>query len=914
MDHSASSSGSLPDNVLESPSQPAQSASGSGRSPEWPSWSGSLPPPPPPPPSSHQCRICHRVYERADHLNRHLKSHDNARPYQCHHCQKRFNRVDLLTRHVATHERLASQPGRTIIKRADRAGRACVACAAAKARCGDQKPCKRCLGRNIPCETTCQETRHLQARPCSSTQESASPDSHRDRDRDRDQPGRAPDSLASFQTALGSPHARAFPAEPGLRTADHVGEGGQQAAQPPLDGYFRLSHPFGPGSGPVEPSRSSLDLTAEMLLYPTPSHFNNQNLDFDFLDFNFDDVQLGLMDPTPASGIAKTAAIPAANPSKSSTRASRGHAAFSRSPWLWTPAGEDRVMKDAENLALDENDISIALTPGSSDAFAASPGHEPVLVDTKLRDRMFYLISTMKNFTPRVPDFPSLDILNHVIRAFFVRQKYQVDNWIHVPTLSAPDAPPEFLLALVAAGSTVISIPAIWKMGLVLQDIVRLTVGDLWERKNSSTRTLQPLQAWMLFLDTGMWSGFQRQMEIAESFSQNLITMMRRGGILSSPLDTNALVPKPSDEGQVLEAKWRKWSHRESFKRRVNFHKRQPDELTTLFLATSATEWKAKFPQQHRPEFRALPQMIDIMHEIATLDSLHFECDVALYYTALLHGFWGQIWAYLEACKFHLTGGKPDSVHRLWLTTQHRELCREIEGFKQCLETELKQVPDMTLMTDLFLMILHVSPEELQRFAGKAGEEAATYAATSLGQWASTAHARKAVWHAGQVFRSAAQMPPAGLRDFFAVAVHFAGLTLWAYGHLSPPASEYATAIGTERIDPNAIAVVDGPETRETRAFIAGHLNAPALSSVEASERNSSTAEQSRSLHLRLDEPNVALKIARDLYRSNFPTMDGPLPPLVENIGHLMRGLSSLPDSRFSRCVSPAELQTEFRP
>lgn len=39
------------------------------------------------------CHICQRVYERADHLTRHLRSHENARPYQCTRCDKRFNRA-----------------------------------------------------------------------------------------------------------------------------------------------------------------------------------------------------------------------------------------------------------------------------------------------------------------------------------------------------------------------------------------------------------------------------------------------------------------------------------------------------------------------------------------------------------------------------------------------------------------------------------------------------------------------------------------------------------------------------------------------------------------------------------------------------------------------------------------------------
>ncbi len=43
--------------------------------------------------SSNVCYICKRVYERADHLTRHMRSHENARPYACTRCPKRFNRA-----------------------------------------------------------------------------------------------------------------------------------------------------------------------------------------------------------------------------------------------------------------------------------------------------------------------------------------------------------------------------------------------------------------------------------------------------------------------------------------------------------------------------------------------------------------------------------------------------------------------------------------------------------------------------------------------------------------------------------------------------------------------------------------------------------------------------------------------------
>jgi len=39
------------------------------------------------------------------------------------------------------------------------------------------------------------------------------------------------------------------------------------------------------------------------------------------------------------------------------------------------------------------------------------------------------------------------------------------------------------------------------------------------------------------------------------------------GGMLGAAPDTQALVPQEPDTGQILEAKWKKWIQRESFKR-----------------------------------------------------------------------------------------------------------------------------------------------------------------------------------------------------------------------------------------------------------------------------------------------------------------------------------------------------------
>lgn len=48
--------------------------------------------------------------------------------------------------------------------------------------------------------------------------------------------------------------------------------------------------------------------------------------------------------------------------------------------------------------------------------------------------------------------------------------------------------------------------------------------------------------------------------------------MMRRGGVLSAPLDSQNLIPNQNDTGQTLEAKWQTWAQRESFKRYAWLH------------------------------------------------------------------------------------------------------------------------------------------------------------------------------------------------------------------------------------------------------------------------------------------------------------------------------------------------------
>ena len=260
---------------------------------------------------------------------------------------------------------------------------------------------------------------------------------------------------------------------------EHEGSGSICISHDPMLAQLEV---YDVDSMPIDGGQLDLSIIMDDITFmPNVASFNNQNLDINFYDFIFEDEQLHTLPlPYTTSNTDEATMHEEAGQTSHLARNIRaGYAAFTRSPWLWTPAPRDFVLSDGESLTLDEGSVSSALTPRSSSSVPNVPSCGFPTISSAMRDRMYYLVSTMTIYTSRIPDFPSLEVINHVVEYFFVRQTYQVDNWIHVPSMSLSNFIPELGLALVIAGSTVISVPAIWKMGLVLQDVLRVKIGEL---------------------------------------------------------------------------------------------------------------------------------------------------------------------------------------------------------------------------------------------------------------------------------------------------------------------------------------------------------------------------------------------------------------------------------------------------
>lgn len=103
--------------------------------------------------SLYACGDCGRRYSRPEHLQRHVQTHTLGRRFACSICGKSFARADLKKRHEANHDndsvkkrrRTDASPG------AGRVAHACKACATARVKCQEDKPCQRCVKRGLTC-------------------------------------------------------------------------------------------------------------------------------------------------------------------------------------------------------------------------------------------------------------------------------------------------------------------------------------------------------------------------------------------------------------------------------------------------------------------------------------------------------------------------------------------------------------------------------------------------------------------------------------------------------------------------------------------------------------------------------------------------------------------------------------------
>lgn len=211
-----------------------------------------------------------------------------------------------------------------------------------------------------------------------------------------------------------------------------------------------------------------LDGMVDDMSYFNPVHTFYQDIDFTSFDFNFDAFVIPGVDSGPSPQISIKSSKPSGP--HGARNASRRHAAFKRSPWLWEPEAKDYVSREKQGLQINEESIN---NSAALEKLVNVPYYRPSLSLTT-RDRLFAMIISEHKDPSHVPSFPSLDLLNYLLHADLAHGANMCDDFFHAPTFNPEETLTELLASVIASGATFISVPAIWQFGYAMQEIVRL--------------------------------------------------------------------------------------------------------------------------------------------------------------------------------------------------------------------------------------------------------------------------------------------------------------------------------------------------------------------------------------------------------------------------------------------------------
>lgn len=487
------------------------------------------------------------------------------------------------------------------IARDTRVVQACEACSQSHLRCEDEKPCSRCRKKNIPCRVpeafpvedsevneldavhAAQDLLDLSngfdyASPMPESSQNLTPQLS---DGDKANANFLPPSIPMARmTPSSASHSTGH--ERSMSVSNDTKQGPVTLAMDQL--YTNTDNT---SSSFFDNTMSNFDDTPSIDPF-LPDYFRNMPPFESFLsghatprgimDLNFDmdvgltDLDLGLLDQYNFQ-VPFTAGTPSTDaqgleqqPLESDSAPVRAEA-FKQSIWRYMPR------RDKDHSGMEQSNLAFPDSDKDSNRRAHLPQRRALneRLGRVSRDRVMALVlgtCSPENVKRIASAFPSVELLDGLIQFFLTSPALDVQSWFHLPTLSLAKLSPELLACIISAGAASTPDVPLRKLGFALHEAARMGQAKSFEEDNSAIRDLQHVRTFLLQLIVGMWSGVSRKMEIAESFLQPLVTMIRRGGRLRRSTWKD-IAPSAEEEGSALEAKWQEWVHQESYLRLI---------------------------------------------------------------------------------------------------------------------------------------------------------------------------------------------------------------------------------------------------------------------------------------------------------------------------------------------------------
>ncbi|KAK5107929.1 hypothetical protein LTR62_000534 [Meristemomyces frigidus] len=873
-------------------------------------------------PRLYSCGKCAKSYARLDHLSRHVRMHTQEKPYQCQVCTKAFARADLLKRHTLGHNKDDPQAKPAMIQHS-RVSQACEACAGLHLKCEEEKPCKRCTKKSIQCNFTAAygppagmaqspESNYINAQDHQPRYDNMQQHLHTlPPMQQHDMRQQALQSIQPAPLMLRSTMSNNQPGQlppmppmqmaPSQMTPSQLSNASPTQPHPIMEGtmmppqqsgnvmfdYLRekMMPPVNAGSNPlqvIDYQQAGPWTPRELFDFGVDTNMELNDLDLTFLDTYNNANPFDLRTPSigfPTSGSDIMPSFTSAPvPPIDTTALPRA------SVWRFRPLSKDSGSAEQANLSLPtpttlEIDRRVTCEPLSQTS----------------RDKILAMIlSTCKpNSIPRaVACFPSISLLDSLFQFSLTSPGSHAKHWIHAPTLLAGQSRPEVLAAIIAAGAVLTPDAAIRKVGYAIQEAIRTAVQVQLEEDNTLMRDLQIMQASLLQLKIGMWSGESRKMELAEGFQQVLVTMARRGGFFRRGT-YERIVPYNEDNGEVLQSKWRQWVRQES-RKRFALHLFRHDleasvsllssplisyaelylplpESEMLWHSPSAESWKATYMRSQAPRHERQPSLVDCLQDLDILAIKDIYVDQRQASMALLGAAWRMIWEYRQLDSSMKNYNSQWFNSNLLMSSRHAELTKLL----QCFRVSSVEDAKVTLILELLLMHLHMSLDDVHLFAGVEGEEEAKRVYPSLVQWTRTNTARQALWHAGQVIRAARNLRQGLICDFAAIAVYQASLAFWSYGFITRATEPRA------QLSNSVTAWLDSADDTGVQRWIVNGKGSAAIRTWISNPPGEGYA-------LVGGPDEVVSAVVQVMRRNHYETRS---PPLVDNLINMMEGL-----------------------
>jgi hypothetical protein len=157
--------------------------------------------------------------------------------------------------------------------------------------------------------------------------------------------------------------------------------------------------------------------------------------------------------------------------------------AFKRSPWLWMPSAQQSAFDEQNQFLMDATSADLVASPNTPSA------HDASLIDPltfQERDSILLMVKSTCKDRVAISNFPSPEVLT-TLASTCIAKRLRTDQYFHPSTFDCRSARTELLVALIAGGCVCFGIKSVSRTGLLLQEVVRMSLDRLVCRSPHNT-------------------------------------------------------------------------------------------------------------------------------------------------------------------------------------------------------------------------------------------------------------------------------------------------------------------------------------------------------------------------------------------------------------------------------------------